>query len=194
MEVLARFHKSRSAQRVGLHINVYEAAPSICSFEVAGDVDADTRDVFDNALGSMIDEGWTRIILDATKLSFMNSDGIGAVIAHLKQVRERGGDIKFLNLHGKGATVVEVLGLKKFLQLYESMDKAISAFEKPVPEELYKEVQWLFFASNRGKFYHTEWCARGKRIKYRNRIRFASKEDARKSGKKPCPKCGRGGR
>ena len=176
-------------QESALLVRAREVEGGICVLDLDGYVDADTHNVLDLALHSLVSKGMTKIAINGTGLTYMNSDGIGGILAHSRDIRLAGGDVKFFNLHGKAAALFEGLGLEPLYQCFNTEREAIEAFDEPVPEELYRLPDYRFFSSKNGKLFHTPECPVGKRIRPENRREFTSREEALAAKRKPCSKC-----
>jgi anti-sigma B factor antagonist len=185
--------KVLARQESALEIRTRVVGDGVCVLDVIGYVDGDTHRLLDNAFDEATKAGHTRIVVNATRLDYMNSDGIGALLPTARKVREDGGDLKIYGLHGKAAVLFEVIGLEAFFQIVEGEEQALAAFAQPVPEELYREPEVLFVGSNRGRVYHTLQCKAVRRISVVNMLRFYSREEAENSGRKPCARCCGGG-
>jgi anti-sigma B factor antagonist len=178
-----------SRQEAALEIDSRVTGDGVCVLDVAGYVDGDTHRLLDRAFEAALDAGYTRIVVNATRLDYMNSDGIGAILPTARRVREEGGDLKIYGLHGKAAALFEVIGLEAFFEIAESEGAALAAFSRPVPEELYREPEVAFVGSSRGRVYHTMECKAVSRISVLNMLRFYSREEAESAGRKPCARC-----
>jgi anti-sigma B factor antagonist len=76
-------------------------------------------------VGSRIDEGWTRVVLDLTEVRFLDSTGLGALV-HL---HKRAGASGRLVICGAGDLVMDVLRLTRMdraLLLAPSADAAVA--------------------------------------------------------------------
>jgi len=176
-------------QESALIIRAREVRAGICILDLVGYLDADTRDLLDRALREMIARDRTRIVVNGTELTYMNSKGIGVLLGRAREARLAGGDIKFFNLRGKALAVFHVLGLDAFFQIFDNEKEAVAAFELPLPRELQREAQSRFFASKEGQVFHRADCTRGRRIRRLNRVGYATRAQARAAGKRPCPEC-----
>jgi anti-anti-sigma factor len=67
-------------------------------------------------------------VLDLEQVDFMDSAGLGALIASLKNVSERGGDMKIANLQKKPRMVFEITRAHKVFELYDSVNEALKAY------------------------------------------------------------------
>jgi anti-sigma B factor antagonist len=78
--------------------------------------------------------GWnTRIVLDLGSLGFVDSAGLGALIAAHTTSRARGAAIKLANLTKKLRDALTITKLATVFDVYESVDAAIKSFPAPPP-------------------------------------------------------------
>jgi anti-sigma B factor antagonist len=70
----------------------------------------------------------TDFVLDLHEVDFMDSAGLGSLIASLKRVTERGGDMKLARLQKKPRMVFEITRAHKVFEIYNSVDDAVRAF------------------------------------------------------------------
>lgn len=68
-------------------------------------------------------------VIDLEKVDFMDSAGLGTLIAVLKRVTEQGGDMKIANLQKKPRMVFEITRAYKVFEIYDSVEEAIKGFE-----------------------------------------------------------------
>lgn len=68
------------------------------------------------------------LVLDLEPVDFMDSAGLGTLIATLKRLSERGGDMKLANLQKKPRMVFEITRAHKVFEIYASVADAIRAF------------------------------------------------------------------
>ena len=67
-------------------------------------------------------------VVDLAKVDFMDSAGLGALIASLKRITERGGDMKLAALQKKPRMVFEITRAHKVFEIYNSVEDALRAF------------------------------------------------------------------
>ncbi|MEY2474789.1 MAG: anti-sigma factor antagonist [Actinomycetota bacterium] len=78
-----------------------------------GEMDAGTIDVFRSAVTDVRDAGGERVILDLGELDFIDSTGLGALVAALKRFRDVGGDVTLTDVRPRVAKLLELTGLDK---------------------------------------------------------------------------------
>jgi anti-sigma B factor antagonist len=66
-------------------------------------------------------------ILDMEGVDFLDSSGLGVLVALLKRIAEKGGDIKLANLRKKVRTVFEITRAFRIFHAYESVEEAVKA-------------------------------------------------------------------
>ena len=81
-------------------------------------------------LTALFQQGHHCIVLDCRDLDYIGSAGLGALIGFAKQARERGGDVKLLNVPERIYKIIELLGFTKVLQVHNAEDSAVDSFAK----------------------------------------------------------------
>lgn len=66
--------------------------------------------------------------LDMSEVDFMDSAGLGSLIATLKRVTERGGDMKVAALQKKPRMVFEITRAYKIFETYDTVEDAIHSY------------------------------------------------------------------
>jgi len=82
-------------------------------------------------IGALLDAGVSKIVLNLEKVRFIDSAGLGQLIACRKRTLQRGGDIKLLN---PGKQVHEVLVMTLLADVFEihtDENEAVASFNVP---------------------------------------------------------------
>jgi anti-sigma B factor antagonist len=82
------------------------------------------------ALGRLLDQGSRKIVLDLAGVSFLDSAGIGELIAWKKRTVERGGDIRLLHPVGRVRDLLDMLSLTKILRVFDDEAAAVASFDR----------------------------------------------------------------
>ena len=69
-------------------------------------------------------------VIDLKPVDFMDSAGLGALIAALKRVTEEGGDMKIACLQKKPRMVFEITRAYKVFEIYDTVEQALKNFER----------------------------------------------------------------
>ena len=70
-----------------------------------------------NAVQELLDNGNSHILLNLVKVSYMDSAGIGELVACYKRAKEKEGSVKLLNPSGK---VYDLLSLTKLEEVFDT--------------------------------------------------------------------------
>ncbi len=68
-----------------------------------------------------------QIVLDLAAMDFIDSAGLGVLIAMLKRVSEQGGDIRIARLQKKARIVFEITRAYKIFEIFDSTEEALRA-------------------------------------------------------------------
>jgi anti-sigma B factor antagonist len=76
----------------------------------------------------LISQDKVKLVLDLSKLSYINSSGLGILINLLKTVQVKGGDIKLTGLQGELRELFSITSLDQIFSVFSSVDEAVAAF------------------------------------------------------------------
>jgi len=77
----------------------------------------------------LLDAGQTKILLSLEKVSYMDSAGIGELVACFKKAREKGGTVKLLKPSGKVEDLLQLTKLWEVFDIFvDDEQKAIDSF------------------------------------------------------------------
>ncbi len=86
---------------------------------IVGELDLHTAPQLKDAMA----EQGTHLVLDLTQVPFMDSSSLGVIVAQLKQVRDRGGDLALMGLHDSPRKVLALTGLDEAVPVVDSLDQ-----------------------------------------------------------------------
>jgi anti-sigma B factor antagonist len=127
-----------SADLIGTPAPVQEAAPMSITERIVGDVtilQLDGRLVLyegetdlKERINELVSRGQLKIILDLHNVTYIDSAGVGTVIAKYLSVRRKGGDVKLLNLSRRSVRVMSITRLLEVFDTFDSEQRAIESF------------------------------------------------------------------
>jgi len=79
-------------------------------------------------LTKLLDDGHGKIILDMSRVGFIDSAGLGELVACKKRTTERGGDIKLLRPVGQVHKLLVMTLLIRIFEIYQDEAAAVSSF------------------------------------------------------------------
>ena len=93
-----------------------------------GELDHHTADYVRTTLDEHLSsEARPQLIFQFAGVSFMDSSGIGVVIGRYKQVHARGGQVVLCEVSPSVARIMEMSGIYKIIQSYETEQDALHA-------------------------------------------------------------------
>jgi anti-anti-sigma factor len=96
---------------------------------LTGLLDAFSEATFRKVLGKLIDEAPANMILDLSKIDFVDSSGLGALVQLVKKAQTAGGLLQIVS-NPRVTQTVKLVRLEKFLSLQPSVDAALEHLEK----------------------------------------------------------------
>ena len=78
---------------------------------------------------SLLQEGFTRIVVDMKGVRWISSSGLGTLIAALTSVRNKSGDLRLANITEKVESLFAITQLVKVFKTYETVDRAVASFK-----------------------------------------------------------------
>ncbi len=70
-----------------------------------------------------------KLVLDMTRVSFVDSSGCGAIIFCLKRLEQSGGNLKLCGVSKSVATVLKMIRLHRICDILETREEAVAAFK-----------------------------------------------------------------
>ena len=89
-----------------------------------GSGDTQLREVINNAVNA----GKTKVLLDLSQVTTIDSSGIGELVGSYTTVTNRGGKLKLLHLPAKLNELLHVTQLITVFEVYEDENEAIASF------------------------------------------------------------------
>jgi anti-sigma B factor antagonist len=81
-------------------------------------------------VSELLDSGRTRILLNLEKVKYMDSAGIGELVACYKRAKEKNGVVKLLNPSGKVYDLLQLTKLEEVFETYRDEKEALVSFSK----------------------------------------------------------------
>lgn len=76
----------------------------------------------------VLNEGHKNVLLNLEKVSYMDSAGIGELVACYKRTKEKGGTVKLLNPSGKVFDLLQLTKLEEVFDVYRDEKEALVSF------------------------------------------------------------------
>ncbi len=73
-------------------------------------------------------EANTKLVLDLSRLRFVDSSGLGTFISCLRKLNAKGGDLKLCGMSKQVRAVFELVRMHRIFEIYETKEEAVGAF------------------------------------------------------------------
>jgi anti-sigma B factor antagonist len=76
-------------------------------------------------------EAQTNLVLDLSRLRFVDSSGLGAFISCLRKLNAKGGDLKLCGMSKQVRAVFELVRMHRVFDIFSTREDAVGAFDRP---------------------------------------------------------------
>ena len=108
-------------------VELLRPADDVAVVEAAGELDIHTSVVFKDSLVGAIEEGATRVVVDLTGVTFIDSSALGALVGGTRRSAEVGAELMIVCPAGSVARVIEITGLNRAFTIYATRAEALGA-------------------------------------------------------------------
>jgi anti-anti-sigma factor len=100
----------------------------VAILEVEGEIDAHTACELERALSELLAEGHSRLVLDASQMSFISSAGLRVIVYAYREASQRGGQLRLCELNAQVRRVFEMAALDDCLPLDVTRREALEGW------------------------------------------------------------------
>lgn len=114
---------------MSLEVQTRQAENGVTVLAPTGRLDVAGAPALKDAIGVVInDDGSPRVVIDMEGVSFVDSTGLGSVIAALKQIRGRQGELRLAAPNQQVRVVLELTTLDRVFPYYATVEEALTGF------------------------------------------------------------------
>jgi anti-anti-sigma factor len=124
---LARLEEGLISEQLPLTVSLrgnLDVQESYQIFHLTGLLDAFSEPTFRKVIGKHIEDGPKQVILDLSKIDFIDSSGLGALVQLAKQAQAAEGTLQIVT-NPRVTQTVKLVRLEKFLALQSSVEAAL---------------------------------------------------------------------
>lgn len=97
---------------------------------LAGEITVDDGDiVFGRYVDGLIKAGRVKIVVNLANVTYIDSAGVGMMVAELKMVKEAGGIMKLSNLTARSYHLLAMMKLKMVFDIFDDEAAAVKSFQ-----------------------------------------------------------------
>ncbi|WP_371528832.1 STAS domain-containing protein [Streptomyces sp. NBC_01283] len=114
-----------SAHRGRLLVEVRAEGPSVV-VTPAGELDHHTADLLRVPLEACLDDGFSRLVVDCSRLEFMDSTGLNVLLGARLKAEAAGGGVHLAGMLPVVARVFEITGAEAVFTVHETLAEALA--------------------------------------------------------------------
>lgn len=113
---------------------IVELLPNdVMVLKLKGRLDATNATDLKDKVKDCLKKGHIRIVVDLAEIEFVDSSGLGSLVACLRTVNKAGGDIKIAAVQDRVRAVFELIRLHHVFDIFEDSDAASRSFQYAAP-------------------------------------------------------------
>ena len=97
---------------------------------VRGEIDLFTAPELKQVLIEAIEDGRSRVVVDLSDVSFLDSTALGVLIGAVKRLHSRDGALAIVNVDANIAKTFEITGLDKIFTIVPTVEDALRSFDE----------------------------------------------------------------
>jgi anti-anti-sigma factor len=113
---------------VSLEVQTRQVESGATVVAPTGRLDVAGAPALKDAISEALKNGQPRVVLDMEGVSFVDSTGLGSVIAALKQIRSSQGDLRLAAPNQQVRVVLELTTLDRVFPYYSTVEEALTGF------------------------------------------------------------------
>jgi anti-sigma B factor antagonist len=95
--------------------------------QLGGEVDLYTAPEFKERLVELIENGKTKIVVDLSEATFIDSTTLGVLVGGVKRLRPAGGSLALVCSDQNITKIFEITGLDRVFPIHDTRDEALSS-------------------------------------------------------------------
>ena len=111
-----------------MQIDVSEPRDGVAVLCLDGRLNMVSAPQLKDAVARTVQHGRTKVVVDLSAVGFMDSSGLGALIAGLKRARQDGGDLRLAGVTQQVSTVLALTNLDRVLRAHPSVQEALGGW------------------------------------------------------------------
>jgi len=113
---------------MALEVETRPAANGVTVLAPTGRLDVAGAPALRDAIGEAVRNGPPKVVIDMEGVSFVDSTGLGSVIAALKQIRSNQGELRLAAPNQQVRVVLELTTLDRVFPYYATVEEALTGF------------------------------------------------------------------
>ena len=90
-------------------------------------LDASNSQILKQTIAPLLSSGG-RLVIDMSKIEFIDSSGLGALVSCLRQAHSAGGDIKLCGLMDQSRALFQLVRMHRVFEVFNSPEEAVTSY------------------------------------------------------------------
>ncbi len=86
---------------------------------------------FGRRIRDLVDRGLVKVVVDLGGVTYIDSSGVGMIVAKMKTLKDHGGDLKLLHLSPRAESLFGMLKLVFAFERFDDEGAAVRSFARP---------------------------------------------------------------
>ena len=121
-----------TTKRNGMKLDLEEKG-GVSILVLSGQLARGAEKQFREAIDTLVSSGRSKILIDFTEVTFMDSAGIGELVASYRTIGRLGGALKILNPGSKVQDSLTLTNLLPIFEVFEDEEEAVASFAPEQP-------------------------------------------------------------
>jgi anti-sigma B factor antagonist len=109
-----------------LRVDIEDRGDHVVVIRTGGEIDAATADTLATAVSGALGDGYQKVLVDFTQVTFIDSTGLGVLVKSHRSAAAAGAVFAVVHPTAQTRKLIRVLGLDQLLNIYESHDEALA--------------------------------------------------------------------
>jgi len=111
-----------------MHVEIRKTQ-DVVVVDLSGKLTAGLGDqILRDTVDALVADKWRKIVLNLSEVSFMDSAGVGELVAGLRRARKDGASLKLLNANERVHSTLYIAKLLPIFEIYSSEKEALESF------------------------------------------------------------------
>ena len=123
-----RLNTPHGSSKLSLEVQTRKADNGATVVAPTGRLDVAGAPALKEVISEVVKDGPQHVVIDMEGVSFVDSTGLGSVIAALKQIRSSQGDLRLAAPNQQVRVVLELTTLDRVFPYYSTVEEALTGF------------------------------------------------------------------
>lgn len=112
---------------MNLKVSPRTATGGVQALDLEGEVDVYTAPALRQAIMDEVEKGTKHLLIDLTRVEYLDSTGLGILIGGVKRLKEQGGSLRLVGPSARITRIFDITGLNKIFDVYATEQDALAA-------------------------------------------------------------------